>query len=72
MSEDPELKKRSQNLLDKAVTAAAAADIHMHSLLRYDVNTVNAIVSIRTRTQHHGPGAGHAPRGERLDNRPTG
>lgn len=44
-SDDPELKKRSQSLLETAVTAAAAADIHMHSLLRYDVNTVNAIVS---------------------------
>lgn len=44
-TEDPELKKRSQALLDTAATAAAAADIHMHRLLRYDVNIVNAIVS---------------------------
>ncbi len=44
-TDDPELKKRSQALLETAVSAAAAADIHMHSLLRYDVNIVNAIVS---------------------------
>ena len=44
-SDDAELKKRAHALLETAVTAAAAADIHMHSLLRYDVNIVNAIVS---------------------------
>ena len=44
-SDDPELKKRAQELLDAAAVAAAAADMHMHRLLRYDVNTVNAIVS---------------------------
>lgn len=44
-SDDPELKKRVQTLLETAVTAAAAAGIHMHGLLRYDVNIVNAIVS---------------------------
>ncbi len=44
--DDPEVQKRSQKLLDKAVTAAAAANIHMHSLQRYDVNIVNAIVGI--------------------------
>ncbi len=44
-NDDPELKKRAQTLLETAATVAAAADIHMHSLLRYDVNTVNAIVS---------------------------
>lgn len=44
--DDPEVQKRSQKLLDSAVTAAAAANIHMHSLQRYDVNIVNAIVSV--------------------------
>ena len=44
-TDDPELKKHAQGLLNTAVKAAAAADIHMHSLLRYDVNIVNAIVS---------------------------
>jgi len=44
-SDDPELKKRAQSLLETAVSTAAAADIHMHALLRYDVNIVNAIVS---------------------------
>jgi len=62
-SDDPELKKRAQELLDTAAVAAAAADMHMHRLLRYDVNTVNAIVSaVRERNitdlvlgMHHGP-----------------
>lgn len=44
-TDDPEMKKRSEALLDTAAVAAAAADIHMHRLLRYDVNIVNAIVS---------------------------
>ena len=44
-SDDPESKKHAEALLETAVTAAAAADIHMHGLLRYDVNIVNAIVS---------------------------
>ena len=44
--DDPEVQKRSQKLLDQAVSTAAAANIHMHSLQRYDVNIVNAIVSI--------------------------
>ncbi len=43
---DPDVQKRSQKLLDSAVNAAAAANIHMHSLQRYDVNIVNAIVSV--------------------------
>ncbi|MDE6445279.1 MAG: cation:proton antiporter [Alistipes sp.] len=67
-SDDPELKKRAQTLLETAVTAAAAADIHMHALLRYDVNIVNAIVSaVRERNitdlvlgmHRPTPGAGH-------------
>ncbi|MCM1301473.1 MAG: cation:proton antiporter [Bacteroides cellulosilyticus] len=44
-TDDPELKKHAENLLETAATTAAAADIHLHSLLRYDVNIVNAIVS---------------------------
>ncbi|MDE5708001.1 MAG: cation:proton antiporter [Alistipes sp.] len=44
-ADDPELKKHAENLLETAVTTAAATDIHLHSLLRYDVNIVNAIVS---------------------------
>ena len=36
----------AQKLLDTAAEASAAAGIHMHRLLRYDVNIVNAIVSI--------------------------
>lgn len=39
------MQQQAQKLLDKAASAAAAADIHMHRLMRYDVNTVNAIVS---------------------------
>lgn len=44
--DDTDVQKRSQKLLDLAVTAAASANIHMHSLQRYDVNIVNAIVSV--------------------------
>lgn len=36
----------AQKLLDKAAEASAAAGIHMHRLMRYDVNIVNAIVSV--------------------------
>ena len=43
---DPEVQKSGQRLLDRAAEAAAAAGIHMHRLLRYDVNIVNAIVSV--------------------------
>ena len=44
--DDPEVQKRAQKILDTTVSAAAAADVHMHRLLRYDVNIVNAIVSV--------------------------
>ncbi len=44
--DDPEMQKSGQRLLDRAAEAAAAAGIHMHRLLRYDVNIVNAIVSV--------------------------
>lgn len=44
--DDPEVQKRAGRLLDTAVTTGAAADVHIHRLLRYDVNIVNAIVSV--------------------------
>lgn len=36
---------RARKMLDTAAEAAAAAGIHLHRLMRYDVNIVNAIVS---------------------------
>ncbi len=44
--EDPDVQKKAHRLLDTAVSAAAAAGIHAHRLLRYDVNIVNAIVGV--------------------------
>ncbi len=44
--DDADAQKDAQKLLDRAVTAASAANIHIDSLLRYDVNEVNAIVSV--------------------------
>lgn len=44
--DDPEVQKRAGQLLDAAASAASAADVHAHRLLRYDVNVVNAIVSV--------------------------
>ncbi len=44
--DDPEVQKNAQQLLDKTVSAGAAADVHIVPILRYDVNIVNAIVSI--------------------------
>lgn len=44
--DDPDVQKRAQKLLDTAASAAAAAGIHMHRLLRYDVNSANAILSV--------------------------
>lgn len=44
--DDPQVRKQARKLLDEAVRAAAGADIHLHSLLRYDVNIVNAIVGV--------------------------
>lgn len=44
--DDAEVQNDAQKLLDRAVTAASAANIHIDSLLRYDVNEVNAIVSV--------------------------
>lgn len=45
-SEDSGVKKHAQKLLDMAASASAAAGIHMHRMLRYDVNIANAIVSV--------------------------
>lgn len=44
-SDEAELK-RSRTLLDKAVHTAAAADVHVHDLIRYDLSTTNAITSV--------------------------
>ncbi|WP_297555367.1 cation:proton antiporter [uncultured Alistipes sp.] len=45
-TDDPEVQKRARGILDMAASTAAAADVHMHRLLRYDVNIVNAITSV--------------------------
>lgn len=45
-ADTPDEQKRAQKILDIAATTAAATDTHMHRLLRYDVNIVNAIVSV--------------------------
>lgn len=42
---DNRVVKRAQKILDTAVKTAAASDDYMDSVLRYDVNTVNAITS---------------------------
>ena len=44
--EDPNVEKRAHKLLDTAARAAAAGDIYLQELLRYDVNISNAIVSV--------------------------
>ena len=38
--------KSSQKLLDKAVQTAVAADVHIQDMIRYDLNTANAITSV--------------------------
>ena len=43
--EDSGLEKRARKILETA-TAAAASDIYLHELLRYDVNISNAIASV--------------------------
>ena len=45
-AEDPGLEKRGNKILETAATAAAASDLYLHELLRYDVNTSNAIASV--------------------------
>lgn len=44
--EDPGIEKRARKILEIAATAAAASDIYLHELLRYDVNIANAIASV--------------------------
>ena len=45
-SDEKEDEARAEKMLDTASSAAAAAGIHVHRLLRYDVNIVNAIASV--------------------------
>ena len=45
-ADDPNVEKRARKVLSAAATAAAAADIYLQELLRYDVNITNAIVSV--------------------------
>ena len=44
--EDPNVEKRARKILDAAASAAAGSDIYLQTLLRYDVNISNAIVSV--------------------------
>ena len=44
--EDPNVEKRARKILDAAASVAAAGDIYLQELLRYDVNITNAIVSV--------------------------
>jgi Kef-type K+ transport system membrane component KefB len=37
--------KQARKILDKAVSTASAADVHLQKLLRYDINLVNGITS---------------------------
>jgi Kef-type K+ transport system membrane component KefB/nucleotide-binding universal stress UspA family protein len=43
---DPDADKQSEKILEKAQKAAAAADIRLHTLLRYDSSVGNAITSV--------------------------
>lgn len=43
---DPDAGNKARKLLEKASMAAAATDIHLTELLRYDINIVNAISSV--------------------------
>lgn len=45
-AEDLDARRRATSLLETAATAAAATDNYLHTLLRYDVNIVNAITSV--------------------------
>ncbi len=45
-ADDPYVEKQARKVLDAAAKAAAAADIYLQELLRYDVNIANAIVSV--------------------------
>lgn len=43
---DESALKASRQILDKAVHTAVAADIHIQDMIRYDMNTSNAITSV--------------------------
>lgn len=43
--DDPNMEKQARKLLDGAAKTAAAGDLYLQQLLRYDVNIANAIVS---------------------------
>ncbi|MDR0206526.1 MAG: cation:proton antiporter [Bacteroidales bacterium] len=43
---DPLTDKNAKKILDKAAVTAAAADVHLHELIRYDLNIVNGITSV--------------------------
>ena len=45
-AEDPNIEKQARKVLDIAATTAAAGDLYLQQLLRYDVNISNAIVSV--------------------------
>ena len=38
--------KQAKKILDKAAVTAAAADVYLHELMRYDLNIVNGITSV--------------------------
>jgi Kef-type K+ transport system membrane component KefB len=39
-------EKQAQKILDKAAITAAAADVYLHELMRYDLNIVNGITNV--------------------------
>lgn len=43
---DPDAEKKAKKVLEKAAVTAAATDIHLTGLLRYDLNIVNGIASV--------------------------
>jgi Kef-type K+ transport system membrane component KefB/nucleotide-binding universal stress UspA family protein len=43
---DARADKQAKKILEKAVATASAADVYLHELLRYDLNTVNGITSV--------------------------
>lgn len=45
-TEDPGMEKKARKILETAATAAAASDLYLHELLRYDVNIANAIAGV--------------------------
>lgn len=43
---DPDAEIKARKFLEKATITASASDTHLHSLLRYDIDTINGITSI--------------------------